>query len=1011
MPDRIWKAGVACAVFVAAAHANDDVWKLAFEDHFDRKDLGDSWVLRAQSGEIIDERLFIRGKQSRATINRGFAADVKLEFVAEINPDAPPCDISVALGGGKDTPQTYLLQFGAQHNRVNAIHGIVVDDHPPFRIEYGKKYTCVVVKEGSRLSYTVNGAKILEATVDDVVSGPGFDHVSLVTWSGMYVDDVKVYERKAPANIDAVALKAMPEFGFTWNNRQLSLGGQVPLELQQGIDAYNKGEYTEAIRKIVGSTKPALVHAVALAYVMGDVGYEETDADLKALVEWARSIAMASPQDRKAQDFALAARWFSGITIRSRDRRDCIRLTELGTANNPFYYKARFYLTRFQMAKGIESASGEARKQATAEFAKLKQIWPENQSLREFTGEKQPWGKELIHAESDGPEWARFLQEAFARQQAILNWWATKRQYPDGALGGGWGDDVEILRGWVPVACISTACEPAVRMIEKLAQGVWDHVLKDGYDATIGDVEHSAEPSCDSLPTMLLLRYGDPKWVTYNLRSAKTIREKFMGINERGHLQFKSSEFGTDGVHVGVGGGGDTGYHARAMKHHLWLGWYGVSEARSQFLAWCDTWRDATMRQIGTKPPGFPPPSIVWSSGGIDPPTGKPWYDKRANYYGFPGLPTMVFDSFLTAYLLSGDRKFLDPIETMMEMSTIGPLRAPQAELPPDHIENLLVSVAHMSSPELTAVYRELTGLRVYDEYTLRRCTATQRYRVDYDLDAYGKSFGKLAERLRYNWTQHTVEVIQTDRAGLVGSHEVSGAYTGAVRDFRDSGAPTLGVTWETPDINFAAVVTENATTRLRVRLYNFHSTSTRMGLRPWRLVPGMYVLNTGEPVAGERPIQQRYTWTSPVEINHLHRGTPIYIDVPPKKEWVVDLRLRQSIPRSEKLADLAIGRDDVRLEGNRLHVNVHNIGGDRSGPFDVAVETKEGDHWSQVRRVSIDALPSITNLEPVTRHVVFDLDETTLKRDCRVVVDPDQQVDELYELNNIQAVITRLEP
>jgi ATP-dependent helicase HrpA len=47
----------------------------------------------------------------------------------------------------------------------------------------------------------------------------------------------------------------------------------------------------------------------------------------------------------------------------------------------------------------------------------------------------------------------------------------------------------------------------------------------------------------------------------------------------------------------------------------------------------------------------------------------------------------------------------------------------------------------------------------------------------------------------------------------------VFGAYTGAVCSFRDSKTPTISVTYDTPDLNFAAVVTETTTERLRVML------------------------------------------------------------------------------------------------------------------------------------------------------------------------------------------------
>jgi len=980
----------------ASARADEPVWKVVFADDFNRGEIGDAWEYDPDHIRIIDGRLFIdECGGCSASPKHGFGPDVKVEFVAEANPDAPPCDIAVRLSS------TYLLQFGGRNNQANAIYGIQVDLDPPFRIEHGKKYRCIATQEGSRLTYEVNGTMILDAKVPDIVGGPGFDRVGLVTWHGMFVEDLKIYERTTPAEGGPVILRSLPDLGYRWENLRLSHDGPVSPAVRRGIDAYNARRYEDAIREFASDSEPTLMNAAGMAYVIGDLYFEETSATQRKLAEFAQQVAAAEPSDA-ARNLALAARWFSGINLKSRDEKACKRLLEAGPKNNPFYYKAQLYMARYTLAHGKEGARRALVEQAIGEFKELKKLWPAHQSLREFTGESIPWGEQLTHPENDGPAWARYLQEALARQHAILNWWATVRQYPDGELGGGWGDDVEILRSWVPVSVITSATKTAAGAIEKLAQGVWDHVLKDGYDAGIGDVEHSAEPSADSLPTMILLRYGDPKWVEYNLRSAKTIREKFMDLNERGFLQFKSTNFGSGGVYTGPGDGGDTGYHARAMKHHIWLAWQGIPEAREQFAAWCDMWQDVTMRRIGSKPGGFPPASVFYPSGGIDPPTGKPWYHTHSHSYGFPGLPNMVYASFMTAGLLTGDPRYLDPLQTMMEMATIGPLRKHDPSLPPDHPDNLLAIIAHCAAAQELSVYRWLTGDRTYDEYILRFASPTQRYFVDRDLDAYTRAFQGVASRLRTNWTQHTVEVIQTDRAGLASAAEVFGAYTGAVRDLRDMGAPTMGVTWETEDLDFAALVTENTPERLRVMLYSFHDTPTRMGLRPWQLVPGTYVLTAGEPVPGEMPFQKRYTWTAPQEVQHLRRGTPIDIEVPPGRQWVVDLRLRRKIERPDLLPDLAIASRDVAVHGRELSVTVHNIGGAAAGAFDVLVQTLDAaGGWVEAARTRVDGLPAITRLEPVVRTLQIELKSAPAAGGLRVVVDPDDRVDELYELNN----------
>jgi hypothetical protein len=140
-----------------------------------------------------------------------------------------------------------------------------------------------------------------------------------------------------------------------------------------------------------------------------------------------------------------------------------------------------------------------------------------------------------------------------------------------------------------------------------------------------------------------------------------------------------------------------------------------------------------------------------------------------------------------TAYLLSGDAK-LDPIQTMMDMATIGPLVTQDASLPPDDTRNLLGSIAHQSSQNVTAVYRWLTGERVYDEYTLRSPSPVQRYMIDYDLDQYANSLESTARSMRNNWTLSTSEVLQTDRAGLVGMQASSARTPGR----RDSATPVL---------------------------------------------------------------------------------------------------------------------------------------------------------------------------------------------------------------------------
>ncbi len=1005
---RSWLcAGMVWFGFVMTAGVDGATWEKVWQDDFNRETLGDNWVLRGGghcSAKIVDGQLHLDGGGATLLVNRPFAPDVKLTFTAMADPDDPPCDLSAGMACSPFLGYGHLLAFGGTNNQANQILGLSAHKRhfePDMLIEHGRTYKMEAIKEGPRLAYYADGKLLVEAMAHDVLGGPGFDHVALVTWNGMIVDDVVVYERSEPHPEGPYVVRSLPTGGLEWSDRALSYLGRDAVEpkVAEALKLYNSRKYREAFERLADA-ELSMTSVVAMAYVLGDLGYESRSGDKQLLVKRAFELAEKQPNDRGVADFARAAEWFSRITITRRDRIACMRLYSLGEENNPFYPMVKLYLARSQRASGQEGGDRGKIAEAMAMFKELKSQWPEVQALREMTGERIPWGKELIHPESAGPAWARYLQETLARQQAILTWWVTVRQYPDGQLGGGWGDDVEILRTWVPACCVTTACEPARTGIARLAQGVWNKVLDKGYTGEIGDVEHASEPSADSLPTMMLLRYGDPKWVEYNLRSAKTIRAA-MDVNDRGFLHFISNEFGTEGVRHHPRAGGDTGYHARAMKHFLWLAWYGIEDARDVFLAWCDGWHDVTMRQIGNKPPGYVPASVWFPSGSIAPPDGSPWYDEQMNYWGFPGLSTMILDSFMSAYALSADPKYLDPIRTVMQMATLGPLHSEfDASKPRDNLKNLLADIPHWATPKLAATYRLLTGDRVYDEYAIRRGNATQRYRSTHDLEQYARSFEGSAKGMRNNWTQFTSEVLQTDRAGLAGAKHVMGAYTGSVSGTRDTDTPTFAVTWDTPDLNFAALVTEATPSRVRAMLYSFNEETTRMGLCPWRLQPGVYVVQAGERLTDTKDKMTRYSWGEPREVTHLHRATPIWIDVPAGKEWVVDVRLRKPIARPAKLPDLAIGVDDMVISGQSCTVTVHNIGSDASAGFDVVLESSpDGRTWKVVDRQRVDGLPQITNLDPVRQDIA--LKKPTNASRWRIRLDPDDVIDELYELNN----------
>lgn len=1017
--------GSGAPALLAEETSGEGLWKLAFEDDFDRSELGPDWFVRSGTAEIRSGRLYLRGAGATALIRRAFADDVRLEFLAEADPELPPCDLSAALASSEFWGYHYLLAFGGNHNRLNQIVGggaRKVDERPSRLIDGGKTYRLAAIREGRRLAYEVDGVLLIESEDPDPVGGPGFDRAGLVTWSGMYVDRVRVSERVRPAPGGAIVLRTLPDFGWRWEGRRLSYDGPASEALSSAAASYNARRYREAAEAFASASPPDLATVAGLAYVLGDLAFEESAADKERLARLAAEVARRSGGDPRAREFALAAEWFRRLTPENRDRVAATRLSVIGPEKNPFFSKAELYRARYHHAWAREAGDSRRVVEALEIFARLRETWPDVLALREFAGERVLWGPEFVRAESAGPRWARHLEECLRRQHAVLGWWFGVRQAPDGQLGGGWGDDVEILRSWAPAALVASGgrapeVERAVAGTERLAEGVWRNVLRDGYAGEVGDVEHSAEPSADSLPPLILLRYGDPLWIERNLRSAKTIRDRFLARNDRGRLQFRSAEFGADGVRDDPRAGGDTGYHARPMRHFLYLAWWGIPEARDAYLAWCETWREAVASGMGTKPPGFAPASIFFPSGGIEPPDGRAWYDGAAHYYGFPGIPKKIHEALLAAASLGeggADPRFLEPVRAMLRLATAGPPPEERPERAPGDPENLRAHVVHQATGDVLSVYRSLTGDRTYDDLIVLRGSPVQRFAVDGDLEGLAGALERALERLRFGWTQLTSEVLQTDRAGLPAADLVAGAYTGAVRDLTDSGALTFAATWDVPELEFAAVVTEATRTSLRVLLHGFAEEEWRAGVRPWRLVPGRYVLAVGEleglearDAARGRERPERVRRLEEREVEHVHRGAPIAFRLPPRRTTILELRLREPIARPAVLPDLALSARDVRREGGRVRVTVHNVGGAPAGPFRVAVEGEGGE---EIASAAVEGLPGIRDFVPSAREVEIVLPSgdggLRARGVLRVRADPDGAVEEISEENNVAAVL-----
>jgi hypothetical protein len=1021
-----WPTLFVSAMLCTAAQAFDaSQWKIAFEDHFDRSEVGPDWIMSGKA-EIVDGRLkYGLDGQHLAVINRHFAADVRIEFDAEAAPGVPPCDLSVGLGCGEGESgysNGYLLAFGGNFNTMNQIQGgrdmkWVLNWYPPRLIQKGKAHRVCGMKEGKTLTLEVDGEVLVTTTDNDPLGGPGYDMVGTVTWNGMLVDNVRVYERKTkhpdtPRYV--TGLKGLP-FELDDNRKLHAARAADDPTVRKGVDLFNAGRPHEAEQVFLSVSDPEM-RAAGAAFAAGHLYYDGSIDDYQRVGRMLRDLAAARPNDERLQDYGelgLRFQAFSVLRIGGLPNGELAVGTAMamGRANNPFYDKARYYNARLMRAHLMEGGDYKAQK-AVAIFAELKKWYPEHPGLRELTGEQLAWGQELADDASDAPAWARYLRELYARQCAVLNWWFTKRQYKDGQLGGGWGDDCEILRAWGPLAVISNGDPAIVDGIERLCMGIWRGAINPEYGFSgYGDVEHSSEPSTDTQPTMMILRWGDPLFIERNMRSAKTIRDIYMGVDQTGHYRFRSAFYGEGLVGKTPGQEGDVHYNTRTMKHLQQLAFWGNKEARRVYLSWLDGWRQQTMTAYPNKPAGVVPGQLYWPTGTVIPPAGttpKDWVSTNApDPDAVPGMGGMIMGGFLAGYRFTGDPKFLEPMYNYCMNTSTGPLVLNDKSLKPGSREWVLCGQQGDTHTDTVASFRWLSGDRTVDEYLMRFASPYQRYMVTNDPDALIKDVEKAAKAMRVNFRLMTEELLQTDRAGLPMSRESSGAYTGALHNWCDGLTPTMAVTWDVPDTNFAALVVAGSQQRLRTWVYSFHDQPVRMGMRLWRLTPGRYAAAHGGIMKGEST-NLRYRWSPTEEFTYRRRLDTYYVEVPPRKPYCIDLRLIEPIAVPQTAPDPAIAARDVILDSDgRVKVTAHNVGSEPINGLAVALDAGDGkDHWQRVAVQPIANMPA-PELDPVTQTVSFD--EVPTAKAYRVILDPDQQIEELYEGNNIAIVFTEL--
>ena len=675
------------------------------------------------------------------------------------------------------------------------------------------------------------------------------------------------------------------------------------------------------------------------------------------------------------------------------------------TPEDPLYFKSHLLRGRVAQWNGHEGGWKNCYNLAAQHFALLLKAFPENRIVRMYSGQQVTSSQRALPVVGNAPVWATLQREALNRYLAIIHYWIRERQASNGELGGNWGDDVEILRGWLP-AVLGIGDPLAREGLRKIAQGVWTSgEMTNGFSTKVSDVEHGAEFMSDTHPLMCYVDYGNPLYLERCMATLRCMRDVWTTVTPRGHRHFRSHNFSATEVDTAGSAGVDVALNGRAVHPGIPLLWYAKHPAARQLLGeWCRSWIEDAQRTDNGKPLGFVPGSIRPSDerlGGF----AESWWQTKGYFSDFEsvGYTQTLYDTMVALFADSEDPFFMTAIQATA-------IAAQSEGLHPGNSTTAgsAVWAARVSDCEevagVVAKWRQLTGRRDHDAFLGRKGSAYTRYLVSGNLQPLEKELNEIISGLSSNVEMSTSEVLFTDRVNLPGNEVLFEMMTGSV------GTPTYqplhAVTWEGIGISLGVLVQGADSNSLEARLFRFPNSTGRVQFRPWRLTPGSYQWTLEK--AESKP--RRFV-VGRGSFILKERGECQSLPVPQSQSLILKIQLLKAAPPlSSQLADLALDEDAILVQNPplrygkpaRLKLTLHNIGLASSPAIAGKLIAQDGQKihfvWGTVD-APLDLLPKLTTTELIWTP------QKAGKQSLRVEVDPRHKVAESVRLNNSRAI------
>jgi len=608
----------------------------------------------------------------------------------------------------------------------------------------------------------------------------------------------------------------------------------------------------------------------------------------------------------------------------------------LADPSDPLYTRSLYLLGKIHYWLDKEQDIPSSRRIARQYFDQLHAIFPNHPTLNMYRGEQVPYALPQEVDTSGAPRWAILQKEAIERMTHIIHWWVDSMQAENGELGGKYGDDVEILRWWLP-AVLGADDDKARLGYKRLADGVWNSgKLEQGYSRKLEDVEHAAELIRDSHPLMLILAYGDPVYVERCMVGMQHLDSLWTGITPLGHRHFKSAYFSATEMWQQEPYGVDVPMNARATLTGLWAAWYNRNPKLIRlFTEWGKAWVYAAQQTTKDKPKGIIPAAVRFDNNEIGGYSNN-WYHPNLGwtYYNWEHMSGIheLFYQMLGMYHITQNDSLLIPYHNVLERVATYQPQLSRGKL--DIGSESWVNQYLAQDTKLISLGLNLE-LPQYEALIAERGNAYAQYLLKKDPTLIENGLEEALSTLRYNLPLYTSEVKFTDRVYVQGDELLTGMYTGHIGSGFEF--PFLQVSWENTGTQVAVLVEQASDSALDISIHNF-DTQRKIGMRTWRLPQGKYALSLRSKDSGA------IVQTDTIHIAERGQLTPIelsqqgtyYLSVSRLSIASEALFPRPDVALSNlKLLPLAGQKDSVAIE-----LTVHNIGNLPTGEITLQVNT-----------------------------------------------------------------------